>query len=91
MTVQNYLMVNESTNIVDNDCLWDGDVDTWQPPSGYLLIIQATTIAMVWALIPPSTTYELTEKLGGGGNGFTYDPITQIVTTNQPQPTVLPA
>lgn len=84
MTQQNYLMVNESTNTVDNICVWDGNTDTWQPPAGYLMLVQATTPAKVWQLNADKTTYELTIVDGAGAIGFTWDG--SFVITNQPQP-----
>ena len=94
MTTQNYLMVNPS-NVVDNICVWDGDVNTWTPPADSIQLIQATTPAMVWigttvenlpATIPPTytTTYNLEEVVGAGSIGFTWDGT--VLTTNQPKP-----
>jgi hypothetical protein len=48
---QNYLMVNTSTNIVENIFVWNGDTNTWQPPANTLMLVQATTPAMVWLWI----------------------------------------
>lgn len=82
---QNYLMVNKDTNIVDNISIWDGNTDTWQPPSIYLMLVQATTPAFIWGLNNDKTAYVLTEVLGAGQIGFTWDGT--AVTTNQPEPT----
>ena len=30
----NYAIIKTSTNIVENICVWDGDTNVWQPPSG---------------------------------------------------------
>ena len=87
-------MVNPS-NVVDNICVWDGDVNTWTPPADSIQLIQATTPAMVWigttvenlpATIPPTytTTYNLEEVVGAGSIGFTWDGT--VLTTNQPKP-----
>jgi len=84
MTTQNYLMVNKATNVVENICVWDGDIQTWNPPSEYLMLIQATTPAMVWMLNTSTQDYELQEQLGQGGIGFIWDG--QKLTTNQPKP-----
>ena len=85
MTTQNYLMVNPS-NVVDNICVWDGDVNTWTPPQGYTMLVLDTTPAMVWELdittTPPS--YVLKEQMGVGDIGFTWNGT--VLTTNQPQP-----
>ena len=82
MTTQNYLMIQN--NIVTNLCVWDGDTNTWQPPIDATMLIQADINAMVWELNTDKTSYVLTEVLGAGGIGFTWDGT--VVTTNEPQP-----
>jgi len=84
MTTQQYLMVNESTNIVDNICVWDGDTNIWQPPANTLMLVQATTPARVWVLSSDKTTFVLQEVIGVGQIGFTWDG--SVLTTNEPQP-----
>ena len=83
MTTQNYLMVNPS-NVVDNICVWDGDVNTWTPPQGYTMLVLDTTPAMVWGLLSGATDYTLVEEIGVTDIGFTWDG--SVCTTNQPQP-----
>ena len=39
---------------------------------------------MVWKLSSDKTNYVLTEQLGGGAIGFTWDG--SVLTTNEPQP-----
>jgi len=83
MTTQNYLVIEN--NVVTNIVVWDGDTNTWQPPTDATMLVQATTPAMVWELnnlLPP--TYELVEVIGAGGIGFTWNGT--VLTTNQPQP-----
>ena len=29
-----YLIINTTTNIVENNVVWDGDTDKWNPPTG---------------------------------------------------------
>ena len=87
MTAQNYLMILTATNVVDNICLWDGDTNTWQPPADTLMLIQATTPAMVWESVIVNniiTDYVLTEQMGAGSIGFTWDGTNCI--TNEPKP-----
>jgi len=95
MTTQNYLMISTITNIVNNICVWDGDVNTWTSPSDSIQLMQTTTPAMVWigttvenlpSTIPPTytTTYNLEEVVGAGDIGFTWDGT--VLTTNQPKP-----
>jgi hypothetical protein len=88
MTTQNYLIVE--ANIVTNNVVWDGDVNTWTPPLDSIQLIQTTTPAMVWIDIAPVTNpptppnYVLQEIMGAGDIGFTWNGT--VLTTNQPQP-----
>jgi hypothetical protein len=84
MTTQNYLMVNESTNVVDNVCFWDGNPDTWQPPAGYLMLVQATTMALVWLWDSTIKDFVLGQQMGQGQIGFTWNGVECI--TNEPKP-----
>lgn len=86
MTIQNYLIVEN--NVVTNGCVWDGDVNTWTPPLDATMLVQATTPAIVWRLNFDKTDYVLTEVIGVGDIGFTWDGT--VVTTNQPKPVIPP-
>lgn len=86
MTIQNYLMIEN--NIVTNVCVWDGDTNTWQPPANVTMLVQATTPALIWKSSGGQTPeWVLTEVLGAGGIGFTWNSTTEVLTTNQPKPT----
>jgi len=82
MTTQNYLMIQES--IVTNVCVWNGDVNSWQPPSDATMLIQATTPTKIWGLNQDETDYVLVDSMGDADIGFTWDG--SFATTNQPQP-----
>lgn len=82
MTVQAYLQIEN--NIVTNAVMWDGNIQEWQPPADATMLIQADTSAMVWQLNTEKTEYLLTEVLGAGEIGFTWNG--SVLTTNQPQP-----
>jgi len=93
MTTQNYLMVNLSTNVVENMIMWDGNNETWTPPSGYLMLVDETTPAKTWfpvtqinpqTQIPEVVDYVLKEVISTGEIGFIWDGT--ILTTNQPKP-----
>jgi hypothetical protein len=84
MTTQNYLMVQ--SNVVTNNIVWDGNTETWTPPSDATMLVDATTPAMVWELNQDKTAYILVEVIGAGDIGFTWDG--SVLTTNQPQPTI---
>lgn len=84
MTTQNYLMINQSTNIVDNICLWDGDPNTWQPPAGYLMLVQETTMALVWIFDKDIDDFVLRQQTGLGQIGFTWNGAECV--TDEPKP-----
>jgi len=83
MTTQNYCMVNQSTNVCENVVIWDGNPDTWNPPAGYLMLVQATTPAKNWVYNQSDNQWQLSVA-GAGGIGFTWDGT--YLTTNQPEP-----
>jgi hypothetical protein len=85
MTIQNYLIIEN--NVVTNDVVWDGNTETWQPPTDSIQLVEATTPAMVWELTtdePPD--FVLVEKIGAGSIGFTWNG--SVLTTNEPKPPV---
>jgi len=84
MTTQQYLEVDNSSNIVINSVIWDGDTNTWQPPANLIMLVQTTTPAMIWELNSEKTAYVLTEVVGAGQIGFTWNGT--VLTTNEPQP-----
>lgn len=86
MTVQNYLMIYESTNVVDNVCLWDGNPDTWQPPAGYLMLVQATTMALVWVWDALISDWVLSQQMGQGQIGFTWNGSECVTNDLKPEP-----
>jgi hypothetical protein len=86
MTTQNYLMINESTNVVDNVCVWDGNPDTWQPPAGYLMLVQATTMALVWQWDKAIPDWVLAQQMGQGQIGFTWNGSECVTNDPKPEP-----
>lgn len=86
MSLKNYLMVNKSTSIVDNICLWDGNVKTWNPTDAYTMLEQDVTPAEFWRLNKARTDYELVTMNGFGQIGFSYNG--EKVITNQPKPSI---
>lgn len=85
MTVQQYLMIQ--SDIVTNCVVWDGNTQTWQPPVDTTMLVQATTLAMVWLLNTDKTDYVLTEVIGAGDIGFTWNGT--VLTTDKPKPNLL--
>jgi len=84
MTVQNYCMVNEANNVCENVCMWDGDPNTWTPPAGYLMLVQATTPAKDWAWNDTDKVWFLEVQMGDGKIGYTWDGT--YLVTNDPMP-----
>lgn len=82
---QDYLIIEQ--NVVNNIVVWDGDTTVWAPPQGSIALVQATTPAMVWVYDKPNNVYVLTQELGAGSIGFTWDG--SVLTTNEPQPVPL--
>jgi membrane-bound lytic murein transglycosylase MltF len=84
MTTQNYLVINQTTNIVDDVVVWDGNTETWTPPTNSLMLVQSTTPTLIWTTNENYTVFTLTEQIGAGQIGFTWDGT--VLTTNQPKP-----
>jgi hypothetical protein len=89
MTTQNYFVVE--ADVVTNNVVWDGDTNTWQPPADAIMLVQTDTQALVWTPVivdEKITDWILTETLGAGDIGFTWNETTQVLTTNQAKPEV---
>ena len=71
-------------NVVTNNVSWDGDINTWNPPSDATMVIQAITPAIVWTLDSTKTDWILTQVIGVGDIGFTWNG--NVLTTNQSKP-----
>lgn len=91
MTTENYLVVEN--NVVTNVVVWDGNPDTWTPPTDATMLVQSTTNAWIWVpVIDPvtkmPTAWNFTEVMGAGSIGFTWNG--SVLTTNQPEPIIPP-
>jgi len=87
MTTQNYLVIEN--NMVTNSVVWDGNTQDWQPPTDSIMLIQATTKAMIWQAILISnkiTDWVLQEVTGAGEIGFIWNGT--VLTTNEPKPSI---
>jgi hypothetical protein len=86
MTTQNYLVIEN--NAVTNVVVWDGNTESWTPPSDAVMLILETTPAMVWerTKVNDVITWNLGEQMGLGCVGYTWDGT--VLTTNQPQPDI---
>lgn len=84
---QNYLIIEQ--NIVTNLVVWNGDTTQWTPPQGSITLIASTISAFIWQPVMEGkiiVDYVLTEVIGAGDIGFTWDGT--VLTTNQPKPAI---
>lgn len=79
-------MINQATNTVENVCMWDGNTQTWTPPAGYLMLVQATTPALVWMWDQPINDYVLAQEVGQASIGFVWNGTECITNEPKPQP-----
>ena len=82
MENKDYLIIQN--NVVTNLVIWNGDVNTWTPPSGSIALIQESTLARIWVPDEATQQYVLQAVLGAGGPGFTWNGT--VLTTPDPQP-----
>ena len=82
MTIQTYLIIDTTINIVVNVVMWDGS-SSWTPPANSLTLVKETTPAMLWALNAEGD-WDLKQTLGAGAIDFTWDGF--AVTTNEEKP-----
>lgn len=89
MYPQNYCMVDNATNICVNVVAWDGNPDSWTPPANMLMLVQSETPSKLWMLV--NNEWALTEVMGEGQIGFTWDGIYLITPEPKPEPPAQPA
>jgi hypothetical protein len=68
-----YCLIDESTSVCVNVVLWDGNLDTWSPPVGYIALPQETTPSKVWAWNTGLGDWSLVPSEPIGWTGFTWD------------------
>ena len=78
-----YLLINKTSNVVENSIVWDGS-NSWTPPDEYIVIENSTAPAKVWVFNEELYDYVESIELGVGGIGFIWDGTNLI--TNQPKP-----
>lgn len=88
MEYVNYLMIQN--NVVTNVVVWNGDAEQWQPPSDATMLVQATTPAFNWAWNVDLKDYELTESLGTGDIGYTWNGTACITNQEKPSNPIAP-
>ncbi len=86
MTVQNYLLINTSVDpaICENICVWDGNKETWNPGENYIALPQDSTIALDWSWNTNTNTWIMTDAVGQGQIGYTWNG--EKLVTNFPYP-----
>lgn len=81
---ENYILIDETSNVVDNVVMWDGNTNTWQPPANHIWFPVATTPALIWGWDVAINDFVLIEQVGAATVGFTWNG-TECVT-NEPKP-----
>lgn len=74
-----YIIINGTTKTVVDYTLWDGNTETWNPPSGYDCIGVSTSLA-----VAIGSTY----NSGGVGIGTTTGNKWIIVDDHDPEPPI---
>lgn len=84
MTMENktYLMIQN--NVVVNICLWNGDINTWQPPQDTIMLLLENTPSKIWGVNEELKDYILVDSIGDAGIGFSWDGA--FAVTNEPKP-----
>lgn len=87
MTIQNYLLINTSIDpaICENICVWDGNVETWNPGENYIALPLANTISMEWSWDYSTNTWIMIDSPGQGKIGYIWNG--EKLVTNLPSPT----
>lgn len=86
MSTKNYYIIDVENNVCENIVVWDGNTDTWNPPNGKLMLVQEITPTKVWRLSEGNVNYVLTDSVGDGSIGWTWDGTRLITNESQPQP-----
>lgn len=82
MQMENYVLINNQTDIVDNVVVWDGNTQDWTPPASHTALPQATTPRLIWVQDQQTQAWEQVLVTGGGSIGDAWDGQKLI----QPQP-----
>jgi hypothetical protein len=68
-----YLLINTSNNIVENAVVWDGNTETWQPPSGFTALDLETTPSIEWEWNADLNDWVPVDMVGTGSIGDSWD------------------
>lgn len=79
---QDYLIIQN--NVVTNLVVWNGDTSQWTPPQGSIALVLSTTPSKIWQLNADKTDYVLTDTVGDGAIGFTWDGTYCITDQSKP-------
>lgn len=86
MSIQSYVLINTDIipNVCDNLIMWDGDTNIWNPPQDHIALLQISTPSKNWDWDTNTNAWILTDTIGQGGIGYTWDGTSLI--TNEAQP-----
>jgi hypothetical protein len=68
-----YLFVNTANNIVENAVVWDGNTETWQPPSGFIALDAEVTPSVEWEWNADLNEWTPVDMVGTGSIGDSWD------------------
>lgn len=90
MTVQNYFLINTSTEpkVCENIISWDPENSSWKPELGYVMIPVDTVIAIDWIWNQQSKSWTLGDVAGSASIGYTWNG--EKLVTNRPMPEPIP-
>jgi len=68
-----YLLINTANNIIENAVVWDGNTETWQPPSGFIALDSETTPSINWQWDENANDWIQINSIGTGEIGYCWD------------------
>jgi len=68
-----YLLINTSNNTVENAVAWDGNTETWQPPSGFIALDAEVTPSIEWEWSTDANDWVPVDMVGTGSIGDSWD------------------
>jgi len=86
----NYLMVNKTTNVVENVVIWDGNLETWNPGNDYLLMKAEEQPCTVWFWMDGKLQSQQVLGIAGIGDSWDGNNIIKPQPPEPPPPQLLP-
>lgn len=71
--MENYVLVDNQTNIADNVVVWDGNTQEWSPPASHIALAQSITPRLIWVQNEQTKELEQIEVIGSGSIGDSWN------------------